>query len=202
MITAEGVLLTLVVVAIGIFISCKHDEAKASGKIKTKGDNSLRLARLTNQLLDIIAKYEGPGFDRGQYCWPCPKNYAASGYWIEDRWEQFLSEYDEAKLTQQDRETYRALKAEYDATREIQRAFISKISAGSRNAALNQALSQTDIPVFSGQAKEAVARDAATKARNDVIKGAVVGGAVAGKTGAVVGAVAAKAKQDAKKGKR
>ena len=195
--TIEGILLTIVVLAIGIALSCWHDEQKASGKI-TAGDNSLRLARLVNQLLDIMIKYEGGRIVRSEYCWACRKDIASSGYFIYyDKFEQLLSELKTSRFSEQDKAKYEALKAEYYAAKERQDIYDAKHYVPGRSKALNQALSGADIRGFSSQAKASLAKDAAKEARRKVVKGAVAGGLVAGEAGAVVGAVAAKAKLDA-----
>lgn len=61
--------------------------------------------------------------------------------------------------------------------------------------ALNKALANSGTP-YAAKAKADLRKSEAKKARASVVKHAVVGGVVAGPAGAVVGAIAGKAKND------
>ena len=58
---------------------------------------------------------------------------------------------------------------------------------------MNRTMANSGTP-FATKANKEIAKKDAKQARNDVIKSAVVGGIIAGKTGSIVGAVAAKSK--------
>ena len=60
---------------------------------------------------------------------------------------------------------------------------------------INQVLANSGTP-FAAQAQEELRKSEAKKAAASVVKHAVVGGIVAGPAGAVVGAIAGKAKND------
>lgn len=61
---------------------------------------------------------------------------------------------------------------------------------------LNTINANSNIPGVSDQARAALRKETARAAQKEVIKSAVIGSVIAGDTGAVVGAVSAKAKQD------
>ena len=64
---------------------------------------------------------------------------------------------------------------------------------------INQTLSHSGTP-FEARARQEIAKEEAKAAQKEIIKGAVIGSVIAGGEGAVVGAMAAKAKQDAENG--
>lgn len=63
----------------------------------------------------------------------------------------------------------------------------------------NEIMARSGIPGYSEKAKADLQKSRQRQAAASVVKHAAVGGIIAGPAGAVVGAVAAKAKQDAKK---
>ena len=65
---------------------------------------------------------------------------------------------------------------------------------------INEVNARSNIPGVSDRARAELNKEAGKQAQKEVIKSAVVGGVIAGDAGAVVGAMSAKAKQDAAKG--
>ncbi len=82
---------------------------------------------------------------------------------------------------------FAALKEARDATKTMKRS-------------INEVNARSGIRGVSERAQAELNKEAGKKAQKEVIKSAIVGGVIAGDAGAVVGAMSAKAKQDAQKG--
>ena len=101
------------------------------------------------------------------------------------------------KYSEENAQQFVALMQEYQANTQ---GFIRNYEPSGANSAAgkarDQALANSGTP-FAAQAQKNLDAAQAKQAQKEIVKAAVVGGIIAGETGAVVGAVAAKAKIDA-----